>query len=128
MVLKTMTGELLGRLLESQFTAGRVSNLFQVSEGFSYTYDLWRPAGHRVEVNSIRIDGRPLALTRRYQVLVNEFLANGGDGFDLFREATGWVDCGADIDALVAYFQAHSPVRPGPQNRIKSERDTSASR
>ena len=67
-------------------------------------------------------------LTRRYQVLVNEFLANGGDGFDLFREATGWVDCGADIDALVAYFQAHSPVQPGPQNRIKSERGTSASR
>jgi 5'-nucleotidase len=127
LILRTMTGDLIARLLESQFRAGGVSNLLQVSSGFTYAYDLARPEGRRVDRASIRIDGRPIAASSRYRILVNEFLANGGDGLDLFKAATGWADSGADIDSLLEYFQAHAPVAPGPQNRIKSGRDTSAS-
>jgi 5'-nucleotidase len=127
LILRTMTGDLIARLLESQFRSGGVSNLLQVSNGFTYSYDLARPEGRRVDRASIRIDGRPIAAGGRYRILVNEFLANGGDGLDLFKEASGWADSGADIDSLLEYFQAHAPVAPGPQNRIKSGRDTSAS-
>jgi 5'-nucleotidase len=123
-----MTGGLIARLLESQFHAGSVSNLLQVSNGFTYAYDVSRPEGRRVDQASIRIDGRPIVPAGRYRILVNEFLASGGDGLDLFKEASGWADSGADLDALLEYFRIHAPIAPGPQDRIKSERDTSASR
>jgi 5'-nucleotidase len=128
LILRTMTGGLIARLLESQFHAGSVSNLLQVSNGFTYAYDVLRPEGRRVDQASIRIDGRPIVPAGRYRILVNEFLASGGDGLDLFKEASGWADSGADLDALLEYFRIHAPIAPGPQDRIKSERDTSASR
>ena len=49
---------------------------------------------------------------------MNTFLAEGGDNFAVFKECTSPLGGDVDLDALVAYFQAHSPVAPGPRNRI----------
>ena len=50
---------------------------------------------------------------------MNNFLANGGDGFPGFKAAPNRVYApGFDVDALTAYLGAHSPVAPGPQDRI----------
>jgi len=46
---------------------------------------------------------------------------SGGDGGDRFTVLIGGTDrLGGeiDLDALVAYFGANSPVPPGPQDRI----------
>ena len=76
------------------------------------------PAGQHVAPESIKIGGRVIAPNERVRVATNNFLASGGDGFTVFREGTDQLGGDIDIDALVAYFRAHSPVRPGPQNRI----------
>ena len=49
---------------------------------------------------------------------MNNFLATGGDGFSVFTRCTNPLGGEIDLDALVAYFAANSPVAPGPQNRI----------
>jgi 5'-nucleotidase len=51
---------------------------------------------------------------------MNDFLANGGDGFGLLTAGTNRVTSpGFDVDALVAYLGGPTaPIAPGPRNRI----------
>ena len=53
-----------------------------------------------------------------YRITVNSFLADGGDNFLVLTEGTDRLGGEVDLDALVTYFGANSPVPPGPQNRI----------
>jgi 5'-nucleotidase len=116
----TMTGDAIRRLLEQQFDnpgPGR-QEMLQVSNGFTYRYDLDSPPGRRVDPSSIKIGGRVIAPADRVRVAANSFLVSGGDGFTMFARGTNQIGGELDIDALAAYFRAHSPIRPGPQNRI----------
>lgn len=115
LVTKTLTGAQIERLLEQQFQTGRT---LQVSSGFGYTWDASRPAGDSVDPASIRLGGVVLDPATGYRVTVNSFLADGGDGFTVLREGTDTVGGPLDLDALSAYFAAHSPVAPPLRDRI----------
>lgn len=114
----TMTGDMIRRLLEQQFSGRGGGQILQVSDGFSYQYKSQAPAGEHVVPGSITIQGRPVALTDKVRVAASDFLQNGGDGFTVFREGTDTTVGPLDIDAFVAYVTAHSPVAPGPMNRV----------
>jgi 5'-nucleotidase len=114
MVVKTMTGDMIRRLLEQQFEP--TPRILQVSNGFTYSYDLRQPAGSRV--SNLALNGTPIDPAASYRVAMNNFLADGGDGFSVFREGTDQLGGEIDLDALARYFQDHSPVAPGPMNRI----------
>jgi 5'-nucleotidase len=117
MTVKTMTGEQIRRLLEQQFTViAPAIRLLQVSNGFTYTYNLSLPAGSRVF--NIKLNGGNIDPLASYRVAMNNFLASGGDGFTVFNEGTNPLGGEIDLDALVNYFLKNSPVSPGPQNRI----------
>jgi 5'-nucleotidase len=116
----TMTGDEIKRVLEQQFDnpiPGQ-HEILQVSEGFTYRYALNAQPGERVDPASIMIDGKPIGPADRVRVTANNFLVAGGDGFTTFAEGRGKVGGVPDVDALAEYFKAHSPVRPGPQDRI----------
>ncbi|HWB31494.1 MAG TPA: bifunctional metallophosphatase/5'-nucleotidase [Vicinamibacterales bacterium] len=119
-VVKTLSGEALLRLLEQQFDNPRAGStrMLQVSSGVSYAYDRARPAGARVDRASVRIGDAPLDPARRYRIVTNDFVWGGGDGFTVAQEGTDPVDVGADVDVMVAYIAAHSPVPPAPLDRI----------
>jgi 5'-nucleotidase len=120
MTVVTLTGEMLRRLLEQQFpdpAAGGMS-ILQVSGGFSYQYRLNAPPGAHIVPGSMKIDGRPIAADERIRVATSSFLATGGGGFTVFQEGTDPLGGEFDVDALVGYFRTHSPVQPGPMNRI----------
>lgn len=120
MSVVTLTGDQIRRVLEQQFDnpAPGADRILQVSRGFSYSYDRSRPAGQRVDAASIRIGGTAVSPTATYRVTMNSFLQAGGDTFTVFKEGTNVLGGDIDIDAFVAYFAAHSPVAPGPRNRI----------
>ena len=120
MTVLTMTGDMIKRLLEQQFDnpAAGERSVLQVSNGFSYRYARNAPAGHRVDPASLMIGERRVAPTDRLRVAASDFLVAGGNGFTVFKEGTNKVAGDADIEALVAYVRTHSPVAPGPQNRI----------
>jgi 5'-nucleotidase len=67
---------------------------------------------------SITLGGLPVVPASSYRVTVNNFLADGGDGFTVLREGTDRLGGAVDLDALEAYFRAHVPVAPGPRDRI----------
>ncbi len=118
MVTKTMTGDQIRQVLEQQWSGINAASpkILQVSTGFTYTWSLSAPAGSKV--SNIMLNGVPLDMNASYRVTMNSFLADGGDGFSAFTLGTDPLGGAVDTDALEAYFQTHSPVPPGPQNRI----------
>jgi 5'-nucleotidase len=120
MNVETLTGDQIRRLLEQQFDnpGPGQSRILQVSQGFTYSYDLSKPAGSRVDPASIRLDGAPIVPTQQYRVAMNSFLQAGGDNFTVFKEGTSLLGGDIDLDAFVAYLGAHSPLAPPARNRI----------
>jgi 5'-nucleotidase len=113
LVTMTMTGQQIKDLLESRWS-GCVS--LQISNGFTYSWSPSAPVGSRV--SDIQINGEPIDLAANYRITTNNFLADGGDGCTVFTQGTDRLVGMDDLEALVQYFGAHSPVAPGPQNRI----------
>ena len=116
----TMSGDMIKRLLEQQFdypAPGRTT-ILQVSRGFTYRYRASAPAGQRVDADSIQVGGRRIGPGDRIRVAASDFLLGGGDALTVFGEGTERLAGGTDIEALVDYFKARSPVLPPPLDRI----------
>jgi 5'-nucleotidase len=108
LVTKTMTGDMIRRLLEQQFTGcgGQISSkTLQISSSFRYEQD---PAATTCEgrIGRMFVNGTEVAPGDSFRVTMNNFLATGGDGFGVFNEGTDSLGGAQDIDALVDYFAA----------------------
>ncbi len=123
LVTLTMSGAQIKAVLEQQFSERRQRPLIlQVSKGFRYTYDLRRSTGDRVLPESIKLDGVPLNFAKTYRLTVNDYLAAGGDGFQIFNQAAQKQEPTLgiqDVDALEAWIQSHSPVMMDQTPRIE---------
>jgi 5'-nucleotidase len=120
LVTMTLSGTQIDQLLEQQFdnpTAGQ-NRILQVSNGFSYSWSASAATGSKVDPSSIRLNGVPVDPNGAYRITVNSFLAEGGDNFTVLTQGTNRLGGAVDLDALVDYFGANSPVPPGPQTRI----------
>jgi 5'-nucleotidase len=74
------------------------------------------PLGGKYVCNgSVAISGAPVDKSAAYRVTMNSFLATGGDNFTVLNLGTNQLGGEVDLDALEAFFVAHSP---DPQNRI----------
>lgn len=110
LVLADFTGEQLVALLNQQWQ-GKGFNPLQVSSGFTYQWDAARPLGQRVVPQSLRLDGKPVSPSGIYRVVANAFLAEGGDGFTLFKAGSARQDTGlVDVDALVGYLRTSADL------------------
>ena len=118
LVIMSLTGEQIHTLLEQQWVGQSSPRILQVSDGFTYTWDAAQPDGSKVDPLSIMINGAAVSPLTSYRVTVNSFLADGGDNFTVLTEGTERLGGEIDLDALVTYFGANSPVFPGPQDRI----------
>ena len=120
LVVKTFTGAQIRRLLEQQFASGwntvESPNMLAPSRGLTYAFDLSRPEGQRIL--DLRLNGEPVRDEAAYRVTMNSFLATGGDNFTVFREGTNVFGGPQDLDAMEAYFTAHSPLAPPTADRI----------
>jgi 5'-nucleotidase len=120
-VTQTLTGQQLKDVLEQQFSGcfGQVTGgrILQPSASLTYSWSAAAACGSKVA--NLQVGGTPIDLAASYRVTTNDFLANGGDGFTRLTAGTGRTTApGFDVDALTTYLTAHSPVAPGPQNRI----------
>jgi 5'-nucleotidase len=120
MVTMTLTGAQIERLLEEQFANCTLpaARILQVSTGFTYTWSAGGPVCDKVNPATIMLNGVVIDPTASYRVTVNSFLADGGDSFPILIQGTNRLGGAVDTDAFEAYFATHSPVPPGPQNRI----------
>lgn len=119
LITLSLSGAQIKTLLEQQFAPTQTfPKLLQVSRGFTYTYDANGPENEKVDAASIRINGVRLRPTQRYRVTVNSFMAAGGDNYLVLKEGSKPRGGPLDIDALMAYFKAHSPIEPETVPRI----------
>ncbi|GAA4597553.1 5'-nucleotidase [Actinoplanes octamycinicus] len=115
-----LTGAQLKEALEQQFAGYQgqtTTKILQVSAGFTYTWSASAPLG--AKVSNLALNGTPIDPAATYQVTMNNFLANGGDGFSKLVVDPSLVVTapGFDVDALTAYLGTGT-IPPGPANRI----------
>src|SRR5450759_1637076 len=112
----TMTGSQLRGLLEAMLAKNSVDD--HVS-GLTIKYDPSRPKGSRM-VSVTMADGIPLSDTKTYNVIVNDFLATGGEGYNAGGRASVSKPLNiVDLDALIDYLKTlPSPIAAPTEPRI----------
>ena len=83
------------------------------STGFTYTWDAAHPLGSRVDPATITLNGVTIDPAATYRVVVNNFLATGGDDFPVFNQGTNRTTGDDDLVALEAYLADPQPVHAG---------------
>ncbi|MFL6021344.1 MAG: bifunctional metallophosphatase/5'-nucleotidase [Gaiellaceae bacterium] len=118
LVTKTMTGDMIHRVLEQQFLgcqapgavpAPATGRILQISSSFKYEQKFDAPTC-AAKVGRMWINGVEVVPATPYRVTMNNFLATGGDGFGVFNEGTEVLGGAQDIDAWVDYFQSKEPA------------------
>lgn len=108
-VVMDMTGAQLRALLEQQWIRKHKDSqpeMLHPSRGFSYAWDSTRPPGARVIPSSVKLNGVPIEDAKTYRVAANNFIAEGGDGFDAFTQATNKRNTNIlDLDAFIAHLK-----------------------
>ena len=114
LVTMTLTGAQIRRVLEEQWqppSASRPRLALGISKGLSYTYVA--DAERYDHVIDVTLNGTPLDPNATYRVVVNSFLASGGDNFDTLAHGVDKLDSGqVDLQAAVDYFAARGVVDP----------------
>ncbi|MFC6356721.1 ExeM/NucH family extracellular endonuclease [Luethyella okanaganae] len=114
LVTMDLTGDQVRQVLEQQWqpaTASRPFLKLGVSKGLSYSYDPTAAPG--VRIGAITLDGSPLDPAGSYRVVVNSFLASGGDNFPTLKSGTNRADSGkVDLQSMVDYFAANTTASP----------------
>src|SRR4051812_39914980 len=120
LVVKTCTGQQIYDVLNQQFnnpSAG--SNRIMLPSG-NVHYQWTTVGGPHVVDGTVSFDGGATVIDKAasYRVVVNNFMADGGDGYTVFRSCTAPLGGDVDLDAFARYLQAHSPIAPPTLNRI----------
>ena len=118
LVVKTCTGQQIYDVLNQQFNnpAAGQNRIMLPSANVHYQ---WTTAGgpHVVD-GSVTFDGTPVSKATSYRITVNNFMADGGDGYTVFRSCTQPLGGEVDLDAFTRYLQAHPNLAPPALNRI----------
>jgi 2',3'-cyclic-nucleotide 2'-phosphodiesterase (5'-nucleotidase family) len=112
--------ELDGRTLRAALEHGVSGNhgLLQVA-GVRFEVNPLAPVGRRV--SNVRLEeGTPVRPDRRYSVAVNNFMAQGGDEYNMLRDASRVTNTGiVDLDAFVEHLERlPQPVHYRVKGRI----------
>jgi 2',3'-cyclic-nucleotide 2'-phosphodiesterase / 3'-nucleotidase / 5'-nucleotidase len=115
MVTMDLTGVQLLELLEHTVARGRPHA--HVS-GVRVQFSAGASPGARVR-QAVTSDGRPIDPARTYRIVVNNFMAEGGDGYTILLEGGNIVNTGIiDLDALIAHLrELPTPLVAPPADR-----------
>jgi 5'-nucleotidase len=114
----TVTDEVLQCVLEQQFAVGTILQpagiTYQVSSAGIAGTTADPCSGTVVPDSSVVINGTPITEDgiAEYRITVNNFLADGGDGFTQLRRGTARQDVTSPEDDLAALIQYLAPTTP----------------
>ena len=121
-VVLDLTGAQLKQVLEEQYQPVPVRGTrpmlaLGVSDGFTYAWDATQPQGSRVVPGSMMLNGTPIVDGSTYRVATLNFLADGGDLFTTFTQATNRVGSDGDLESFVAFLEANQGLS-APEDRV----------
>lgn len=112
-----ISGAKLNEALEHGF-----SNLPEASGGFpqvggmTMTVDPRKEVGERV--SDLKIQGEPVDPEKIYQLATNDYLAAGGDGYEMLAECPMLLEMGFMDEVVVNYIEEKGTIRPEVDGRI----------
>ena len=89
------------------------------SAGIMVEADMSRPPGSRI--TAIKVGGEPLDNAKTYRVATNDFMARGGDGYTMLRDAPHLLpddDSPLLANEVIDYLKTIGTVRTGIEGRI----------
>ena len=123
LALVSITGANLKAAIEHGIEKLPESNgRFPQISGFTFSYDVSKPAGARV--TEMKVGDAALDLTKNYTLAINDFNAKGGDGYTMFESAQRVMldddDAPPLADAVMAYVQKLGTVTIAADGRMKA--------
>jgi 5'-nucleotidase len=121
LVVKTCTGQQIYNVLNEQFNNPAAGSNRIMLPSANVHYQWTTTGGPRIVDGSMSFDGgaTPIAKAASYRVAVNNFMADGGDNYTVFRSCTQPLGGDVDLDAFARYLGVHSPVAPPALTRIE---------
>jgi 5'-nucleotidase / UDP-sugar diphosphatase len=120
MVTLEIKGNELRRAIENGLSRlPTASGRFPQVSGLTIEADPSRPVNSRVL--SLKVDGVPVDDDKTYKIATNDFLARGGDGYDMFRDANHILhadDSPMLANEIMVYLRRVGTVRTGVEGRI----------
>ena len=121
LVAVTITGAQLRELLQRQLPkADAAPRFLQISSSLSYR---WQQGANGVaQLSEVTVNGKALDPARDYRVVVNNFMADGGDGSEVLSKGRDRTVVGPDVDALVEWLSENpKAVQRAKVGRIVKE-------
>ena len=85
--------------------------------GLNYTFDPKAEAGSRI--SDVMVGGAAIEMDKVYGVVSNNYVRNGGDGYEMFEDADNAYDFGPDLaDVTAEFLAAKGPFTPYTDGRI----------
>lgn len=124
LVVMTLTGAQIKSALEQQWVlTASTAHVMQVSSGFSYAWDAGLPINERIDATSMMLHGHPVEPEQNYRVVMNDFLAEGGDGVTVFRDGLDRVVTPVlDLQALTGYLQHKAAMGQPAGHKVAADR------
>jgi len=113
---ETLLAALTNGFSQADMGAGR----FPQVSGLVVDVDLSKPPRQRVV--SVSVGGKPLDPAASYTLATNDFMAGGGDGYVMFRDAerlVGPIDAQLMASQVIDYVEAKGTIAPKVEGRIK---------
>ena len=107
-----------------RYTDGEKHGEFLQLSGMKVVYDMNRPSYNRVidtkvlHSDCVYYDCFNINATKLYKIVTQEFLTNGGDGFEMFKDKPTMKTDVIDLDIFIQYLKKMSPVNPRIEGRI----------
>lgn len=116
-ITKEVKGEDLVKVLEHATDAyPNVEGKFPQVSGITFKIDMSKEKGSRV--TDIMVNGQKLDLNKMYVVATSDFIANGGDGYPVFKTAKLLNEFGGQDEVLMNHLKKHNPVAPKDGERV----------
>jgi 2',3'-cyclic-nucleotide 2'-phosphodiesterase (5'-nucleotidase family) len=87
--------------------------------GISFTFDPGKPAGKRI--SKVTIGGKPIDPKKIYRLAINDYMARGGDGYDMLGKAKRLDLPGTSrplTEVVIDYLKGKGEVAVEPGERI----------
>lgn len=114
------TMDLTGKQVKASIEHGIMSADFNPGQfsGLKVKYDSTKPAGERI-VEITLADGTPLQDEKLYKVVTNDFQADGGDKYTMFKEGKNRYNTNIPVrDVLVNEIKAKGTISPVDDGRL----------